>query len=154
MKKIFFAILISLLIISCTPTDNAKDIGKREMKEEVNPKSSFAPPADGKITEEQIGKYINVAKELTTEIENMSKKVEEFKKKYNLTEDDMENLDKKDEKIRKEFESIKSNWENIEQSIYKKYNISQDEFEWIAAALTDSVNSEIQKRVEKELSVK
>jgi len=154
MKKIVFVILITLLIISCTPTDNAKDIGKREMKEEVNPKSSFVPPADNKITEEQIGKYINVAKELTMEIEKMSKNVEEFKKKYNLTDNDMENLDKKGDKIKKEFESIKNSWDNIEQGIYKKYNISQDEFEWIAAALTDSVNSEFQKRVEKELSGK
>lgn len=151
MKKILFFTMVIFLIISCTPTDNAKDIGKRVQKEEtVN--NVYTPPADGKISPEQMEKYIKVAKELTLEIEKMSQKVEEFKKKYNLSDEDMENLDKKGDKIKQEFEGIKSNWEKIESEIYKKNNITPEEFEWIAAALTDSVNREVQKKVEEALS--
>ncbi|MEO0288951.1 MAG: hypothetical protein ABIN00_04895 [candidate division WOR-3 bacterium] len=151
MKKILFFTLVIFFMASCTPTDNAKDIGKKVQKEETA-KNVYTPPADGKITPEQMEKYIKVAKELTLEIEKMSQKVDEFKKKYNLSDEDMENLDKKGDKIRQEFEGIKSNWEKIEREIYRKNNITPEEFEWIAAALTDSVNSEVQKKVEQELS--
>lgn len=151
MKKIMFFTMVIFFIVSCTPTDNAKDIGKKVQKGEISNKI-YTPPADGKINQEQMEKYIKVAKELTIEIVKMSQKVEDFKKKYNLSDDDMENVDKKGDKIKQEFESIKSNWEKIENEIYKKNNITPEEFEWIAAALTDSVNIEVQKKVEQELS--
>ncbi len=153
MKKILFVLVMILILISCAPSDAAKNIGKKTEQEE-NKEITFVPPADGKITSEQIEKYVKVAKELTAEIENMSKIMESFKSKYKLTDDDVINIDKKDAKIKKEFEEIQKKWEDIESNIYIKYNLSQEEFEWIATALTEPVNSEAQKKVEEELSKK
>lgn len=153
MKKVFFVLVMILILVSCAPSDAAKNIGKKTELEE-NKKETFIPPADGKITAEQIEKYVKVAKELTTEIENMSRIMESFKSKYNLTDDDIVNIDKKDVKIKKEFEDIQKKWEDVESNIYKKYNLSQEEFEWIATALTEPVNSEAQKKIEEELSKK
>lgn len=152
MKKfyIFVLLLMVLTLVSCTPSDSAKNVGSKSF----DAMSVFVAPADGKITEDQVTRYIAIAIDMTNELKKMSEKMRVFKEKYKITEDiELENVDKYGKDAKSELDGIRKEWDKIEPEIYKRNMMNQDEFEWVAAGLTEPANSEMQKKIESALSV-
>lgn len=150
MKNIFAVLFIAIILFTfgCTPSDSAKNLGGENGQVEA-----YTPPADGKITEEQMNRYIATANMMTKELMVTSEKMMAFKAKYGIKDEtDLENLDKFGAGAKSDFEAIMKEWEEKEANIYKSNNMSPSEFEWVAAGLTDPLNAEIQKKVEKALS--
>jgi len=150
MKNMIFVLMISALLFAfgCTPSDSAANLKEGEAMN-----AEFTPPADGKITEEQMNRYIATANEMSTELNIISEKMQTFKAKYGIKDEtDMEDLSKFGPGAKEEFESLMKDWEAKEKEIYSKNKMTPSEFEWIAAGLTDPLNTEIQKQVEKALS--
>jgi len=154
MKKVFYILAASILLVSlfgCEPSDSAKTFEKKTG--ESNEYTTFNPPADGKITIDQKDRYIGVAKDLTAAVEKQRDIIQEFNKKYNITDEtQLGDLEKKDKKAFEEWQKIGYEWTAKEMEIYRKNNLSQAEFEWVASALTDSINTTIQQEVEKALT--
>ncbi|MGE3062790.1 MAG: hypothetical protein AB7T10_04070 [bacterium] len=150
MKNMIFVLMILalLFVFGCTPSDSAKNLNEAESQVE-----QYTPPSDGKITEEQMNRYISTASMMSKELLVISEKVMAFKAKYGMKDEtDLENLDKFGPGAKSDFEAIMKEWEQKEANIYKTNNMSPSEFEWVAAGLTDPLNTEIQKKVEKALS--
>jgi len=154
MKKVFYIFVASILLISffgCEPSDSAKTFEKKTA--ESDEYSTFTPPADGKITVDQKERYIGVARDLTAAIEKQRDIIQEFNTKYNITDEtQLGDLEKKDKKAFEEWQKIGYEWTAKEMEIYRKNNLPQAEFEWVASALTDSINTVIQQEVEKALT--
>lgn len=154
MKKVFYILFASVMLFSlfgCEPSDSAKKFDKKdtEKKEYVE----FTPPADGRITAEQKDRYIAVAKDLTDAVEKQRSVIQEFNKKYNISDEaGLSALEKENPKALEEWQNIGYQWTAKEMEIYRKNKLSQSEFEWIASALTEELNSDIQKEVEKALT--
>jgi len=148
-NMVYFLMILELLFLfGCTPSDSATNLKKGESSIET-----FTPPADGKITEEQVNRYIATASEMSSELSIISEKIKALKVKYGIKDDvDMEDMSKLGPGAKEEYDAIIKNWEVKEKEIYSKNKMTPSEFEWIAAGLTEPQNTEIQKRVEKALS--
>lgn len=153
MKKalyIVFAAALLFAVFGCEPSDSAKKFEKENKEKEY---AEFIPPADGKITSEQKDRYIAVAKELTAAVEAQRSVIQEFNKKYGITDEaDLGKLEKENPMAMEEWQNIGYQWTAKEMEIYRKNSLSQSEFEWIASALTEELNTDVQKEVEKALT--
>lgn len=150
MKNIISLLMILVLfsVFGCTPSDSATNLKETEMAT-----AEYVPPADGKITEEQMTRYIATATEMSKELNLISEKMQAFKAKYGITDDaQMDDLSKVKAGAKEEFEAILKEWEQKEKDIYSKNKMTPSEFEWVAAGLTDPLNTDVQKKVEKALS--
>ncbi len=154
MKKYITILIIAfiILITGCQPSGNAErtQLGKSivEIAE-----TKFTPSANGLITEQQADKYILIAKALNEAIWAQVDIMQKFYDKYNISgKEEIVTLEK-NEKAMEEWENIIKKWEVSESNIYKKFGMSSDEFDWVAASLIDKKNTEIQQKIEKALTV-
>ncbi len=123
--------------------------------EVVIPESTYTPPADGKITQEQIEAYIRAAKLLNSRVVEQGKAIHAFAKTYNLSDDLHELQDslfiKEHPKVEEKYaELFKESQEKLDE-VYSEVDLGEDEFTWIGGALADTVNQEIRKKVEEAL---
>lgn len=155
MKRIFaiiFIIIAVMLITGCEPSENAKNIANPQENMEDVQMQAFTPPADGMITPVQADKYIQVAKDFNSAIMDQVKIMDDFYKKYSITgKEEISKLEGND-KAMEEWENIKGLWTKKEVKIYSDNNMTSEEFDWIAQALIDPKNSDIQKKIEKALT--
>ena len=109
-----------------------------------------------RISEEDKQKYIQVCILLEKAVQEHTSVLEEFKKKYGLSENMAELADsvyrEKHPEVVKAWEEIQEKWNAKEQEIYKKVGITDEEFLRIASALTDPANADIQKEIEQAIS--
>jgi hypothetical protein len=144
---VFFVLSLLLISVSCG-----------EKPDKPQEAESFTPPGDGKITEHQKEAYIKASVALTEAMGSYSKMIDEFTEKYRINRDLTQMSDtsfiKKHPKIKKAWDELSKKWEDMQNKAYKKAGISEEEFNWIGGALTDSINANVQKEVEKALTKK
>jgi len=149
--RILAGILIAagLVLVGCKTEEQPK-----QAKEES---AKFVPPQDGKITKEMAGKYITASKYLLEAIKGHEKEIDKFTSNYKLNSDLRELSDslyqKKHPEVIKAWDKLSLGWKRDEEAAYKKANISEDEFNWIGGALTDTLNKDIQKEIARRLEV-
>ncbi len=141
MKKIILLAFLFLMVNGCK---EKKTDGK------------FNPPRDGLIRKEMADRYIKISVEFDKILKLQSERMNEFKKKYKLSEN-LEELYKaefrqKNPDIVKEWEEINSTWSNAEDSIYKMCGSSEEEFTWIASALINPKNKPMQEYIQRRIS--
>jgi len=109
-----------------------------------------------RISEEDKQKYIQVCILLEKAVQEHTSVLEEFKKKYGLSENMAELADsvyrEKHPEVVKAWEEIQEEWNAKEQEIYRKVGLTGEEFLRIASALTDPANADIQKEIEQAIS--
>jgi hypothetical protein len=114
------------------------------------------PPEDRKITDPQAVKYIEAAKQSQLAIIKYQGKRKEFEAKYKLSPDQTELQDtlylSKHPEVKTEAETLQKWFDAMMDSVYVKAGISDEEFTWVGGALGDTVNREIQKKVEADLN--
>lgn len=147
---IITAIMAAILFAGCQPTADAQ---RNAMNNSTADKADkFIPPADGKISEKQADTYIKVAQDLNNAILEQVEIMQEFYDKHSISgKEEIERL-KDDRAAMDEWDDIIKIWEAKEAAVYKKHNITSEEFDWIASALIDEQNAEIQKKIEKALT--
>ncbi len=146
-KALLYALLITLIVsIGCVERQG-------KPSEEVKP---FVPPADGKITISQKDAYIKASVALKAAMDSYSSKIKEFIEKHKVNPDLTQMADSaflaENPEIKKAWDVLDTEWMKMQDEAYKNAGIIEDEFNWIGGALTDSINTDIQKEVEKALS--
>jgi len=150
--KNYLLVLFGVLLIA---TGCSKKQGNAK---KVASSSSFKAPADGKITKGMAERYVAVSKALNKAVFEQSKKIEAFRKRYKLTEDMTELLDSTYIKTHpvtvKEWKGLNKEWEKKQNDIYKSIGMAEDEFNWVAGALIDKKNADMQQYITKAFSEK
>ncbi len=146
-KAVLFTLLITLLVaFGCEQQEKPVD-------EEVKP---FVPPSDGKITETQRDAYIKASMALKTAMDSYSGKIKEFVEKHKVDPDLTQMADStylaENPDIKKAWDVLDGEWMKMQEEAYKQAEITEEEFNWIGGALTDTINADIQKQVEKALA--
>lgn len=141
-----WAYLISvLLLMGCEVTEAPRPVRKSE----------FTPPKDNRITEEMARSYVNASKYLLEAIASHEKSIEDFTNEYELSRDLSELADSAYKEthrdVVKAWDGLVKDWEKSERDAYKRANITEEEFNWIGGALTDSLNEDMQKKIAEEL---
>ena len=153
--KFLVPILIAAFILSsCERVNNSKT--KTEAKNN-NSVTKFTPPANGKITDQEIYKYIKAAKMLQEQIGINAKERNQVLKSYNVSNDNVLSdtvFMKKHPDIKKSLDSLETVWKSREKKIYVSAGLSENEFIWIASVLPDSANSSMRTIVRDSLKVK
>jgi hypothetical protein len=147
-KALLVALVIALMVsFGCvekqdTPSDD-----------EVKP---FVPPSDGKITIPQKDAYIKASIALKKAMDSYSVKIKEFVEKHKVNPDLTQLADSaflaKNPEIKAAWDVLDKEWMKMQEEAYRNAGIAEDEFNWIGGALTDSINADIQKEVEKALT--
>ncbi|HID93988.1 MAG TPA: hypothetical protein EYP60_07815 [bacterium (Candidatus Stahlbacteria)] len=136
-----FPLLLLLTILGCGSSEESK--------------KSFTPPANGKITEEMATKYVKASQALMEAIKVHTERMNKFRERYGLDSDLRELTDStyraEHPEVIRAWDKLQEKWKQEEDKAYRIAGISEDEFTWIASALTDTINSEIQKEIEKKL---
>lgn len=153
MKRVFlFLLILTVLFCFGCPEKPAEDT---EQPEEVVP---YTPPADGRITAEQQGSYIKASLALQEAMEKYSLMIKEFVEKYKLNQDLTQMSDtaflNSNPDVKKAWGELNKEWDEMQREAYKVAGISEEEFNWIGGALTDIINTAVQKKVEKALTIK
>lgn len=138
-----FPLLLLLTILGC---------GSSEQKS----KKSFVPPADGKITNEMVDRYVKASQALMEAIKVHTERMNKFRESYGFQDSDLIRFTDSTYRVEhpnviREWDKLQERWKQEEQKAYRVAGISEDEFTWIASALIDTINSEIQKDIEKRL---
>ena len=111
----------------------------------------FVPPEDGRITEKMTDAYIKSSKYLLEAIKGQEKTIEKIVQKHGLSPDLSELSDSlfvnKNKDVIRAWDEITKRWEEDEKNAYKKAGITEEEFNWIGGALTDSTNIDMQKKI-------
>lgn len=147
-KALLFALLVALVVgFGCVekPDKPPDDGGK-----------PFVPPSDGKITVTQKDSYIEASIALKAAMDAYSIKIKGFVEKHKVNPDLTEMADStflaEHPEIKKAWDVLDEEWVRMQEEAYKKAGIAEEEFNWIGGALTDSINADIQKEVEKALT--
>ncbi len=126
---------------------------KPEKPPEVKP---FTPPSDGKITITQMESYIKASKALNEAMTKYSDMIKEFVAKYKVDQDLSQMSDStfmnSNPDVKKAWEDLMAEWMKMQEEAYKNAGIVEEEFNWTGGALTDEINTDIQKQVEKALT--
>ena len=142
--NLFFLMLVMIIGFGC---------GEKPAKPETK---TFTPPADGKITMTQKDNYIKASIALQEAMTDYSSKLKDFVETYKLNPDLSQMVDssfmKDNPDVKKAWDELNKKWDGMQQDVYKSAGIVEEEFNWIGGALTDSINTDIQKEVEKALS--
>jgi len=139
-----FPLLLLLTILGCGSSEEEST-------------KSFTPPADGKITDEMASKYVKASQSLMGAIKIHTERMSKFRDRHGLQNSDLIKLTDstyriEHPKVIREWDKLQEKWKQEENKAYMVAGISEDEFTWIASALTDTVrNAEIQKDIEKKL---
>ena len=153
--KAFAVLLTALLILSSCQSNK----GNKPQSASANNDSTtkFTPPADGKITNQQIYKYIKAAKMLQNQISVNAKERADVLASYKIKNENLlsdTTFMKKHPEIKSSLDSLEKVWGKREKEIYKSSGLTEDEFIWIASVLPDSVNSNMRKIVRDSLGIK
>ena len=147
MKRIILCLLVLVSIVSFSCVE------KTEQGEQVKP---FTPPVDGKITNQQKDAYVKASIALKSAMEKYSLKIKEFSEKYEIRDDLSQLSDtvflNEHSEIKRAWGELDEEWKKMQEEAYKSGGISEIEFNWIGGALTDTINTVIQKAVEKALT--
>ena len=118
--------------------------------------TGFVPPEDRRINIDQCDRYIEAAKLSRLAIIKYQVKRKEFEQEYKLSPDHNELRDtlylKKHPEVKADAEALQKWFETLMDSVYVKADIPDDEFTWVGGALGDTINREIQKKVEARLN--
>jgi len=138
-----FPLFLFLIILGCGSSD--EEATKR-----------FTPPADGKITNEMVDKYVKASQALMEAIKIHTERMNEFREKQGLQDSDLIKLTDSTYRaehpnVIREWDRLQETWKQEEKKAYRIAAISEDEFTWVASALTDTINLEVQKEIEKKL---
>lgn len=124
--KYFLILALVGLIFSCQKKEQAE-------------KNKFTPPEDNLITKEMAKRYAKVSLALTEIAESEAVNLADFRQKYDISSS-MSELD--DSEYKKEhpevaavWDSLQENWYKRQDSVFSKYGMSEEEWDWIAGAL-------------------
>ncbi|MFA5033634.1 MAG: hypothetical protein WC614_11525 [bacterium] len=119
------------------------------------PKKEFTPPVDNKITTDKADSYVQASKFLMEAIKKQETSLQKFIKRWKLSNDLSELSDstytEKNPQVVKSWNRLQDQWRRAELSAYDKASLGEDEFNWIGGALADSINIDIQSRIQKQL---
>ncbi|HFD05104.1 MAG TPA: hypothetical protein ENJ25_03055 [Firmicutes bacterium] len=153
-KAVIILIIAIFILSSCEKVNNSNPKSANKNNGSV---TKFTPPADGKITNKQIYKYIKAAKMLQNQIAVNAQERNDILKSYKIKNDSILSdtvFMKKHPEVRKSLDSLETVWSNREKEIYSSTGLTEDEFIWIASVLPDSVNAKMRKIVQDSLKVK
>lgn len=153
-RAVVILIVAIFLLGSCEKVNNSNPKSAAKNNGSV---SKFIPPSDGKITDQQVNKYIKAAKMLQNQIVVNAKERDDVLKSYKIENDSIFSdtvFMKKHPEVRKSLDSLETVWKNREQKIYSSVELTENEFIWVASVLPDSVNSKMRKIVQDSLKVK
>lgn len=149
MYKYFRLTIYCLLLTAYCFTGCKRSEETSESAKQV--KKIFTPPEDGKISPDASDRYISTSRYLMEAIRRHEKEIDNFAQKHNVKADLGELSDstfrKKHPEVTAAWDSVTNEWNKEEKSAYTKAGISEDEFNWIGGALTDTINKEIQKDI-------
>ncbi len=146
------------LLISLVSTFLLWSCAEEEKVQPEKPKvvEEFTPPEDGKIAPAQADAYVKASLALTRALKEQEKVVREFTKKHELKEDLSQLADsgfmKDHPEVTRDWNELTKKWSEREREAYKVAKISEEEFNWIGGALTDTLNKEIQREIAQKLS--
>ncbi|MDD5530200.1 MAG: hypothetical protein PHX21_09250 [bacterium] len=119
------------------------------------PKKEFTPPVDNKITQDKADSYVQASKFLMEAIKKQETSLQKFIKRWKLSNDLSELSDstycEKNPEVTKSWTRLQDQWRRAELSAYTKAGLGEDEFNWIGGALADTINIDIQSRIQKQL---
>jgi hypothetical protein len=147
MRNLAFLFILCALVmaVGCKKEGQVEPAGTR-----------FEPPVDRRITGDQATRYIEAAKLSQLAIFEYQDKRKAFEEKFEISPDQAELQDSlylsEHPEVRQEHVDLQKWFQGEMDSVYTKAKISDEEFTWVGGALGDTVNREIQKRVETELN--
>jgi hypothetical protein len=150
MRNLAFLFILCALVMAV----GCKKEGQEGQVEPVG--ARFEPPPDRRITSDQATRYIEAAKLSQLAIFEYQDKRKAFEEKFEISPDQTELQDSlylsEHPEVRQEHVDLQKWFQGEMDSVYTKAKISDEEFTWVGGALGDTVNREIQKRVETELN--
>ena len=151
MRSLSFLLLLVLLVSILGCPQNG------EQPDQVQPPTTkFVPPEDRRIQLGQADRYIEAAKQSQLVILEFQKKRRAFEEKHSLSPDQSELEDtlflKEHPQVKEEAIDLQNWFQAQMDSVYLRAKISDEEFTWVGGALGDTVNREIQQKVEKDLN--
>ncbi len=150
MRNLAFLFILCALVVAV----GCKKEGQEGQVEP--PGTRFEPPEDRRITSDQATRYIEAAKLSQLAIFEYQDRRKAFEAKHKLSPDQAELQDTlylgKHPEVKQEHADLQKWFQGEMDSVYTKAKISDEEFTWVGGALGDTVNREIQKRVENELN--
>ncbi len=155
LKILTIVMIVLITMISCQNTgEKLKKPTGAEQK--LTNENMYISPADGIIADKQLYTYIKIAKELQIQINESAIERNNLLKKFNIKKEDQLTdtlFMKKHKKFQEALNNLEKVWRDRENKIYNDLNITEDEFVWIASALTDSINADKRKIVRDSLKI-
>jgi len=151
MKKAYLLFFVFTLFLGfgCQEKPGANTGKQNEVKQ-------FTPPVDGKIMESQKQAYIKASFALKKAMDKYSEDIKGFIDKNKVNPDLSQMSDttflKAHPEIQKAWKELNLKWNDMQKEAYKTAGIAEEEFNWIGGALTDTINADVQKDVEKALT--
>ncbi len=142
---------LALTLISCQEKGE-EDATPAELE---TTETTYTPPSDGRISQEQADLYIKSALLLNETVSEQEKAIHEYAKVNKLSDDLHELQDsvfiRKNPKVKEQYEQLFLDSQKKLDLVYDKVGLSEDEFTWIGGALADTVNEGIRQKVEEAL---
>jgi len=152
LKILTIVMIVLITMISCKNTGEKPAGAEQKLTNE----NRYIPPADGIIADNQLYTYIKVAQKLQIQINENAIERNNLLKKFNVQKED-QLIDtlfmKKHKKLQEALINLEEVWKKRENKMYNELNITEDEFVWIASALTDSINADKRKIVRDSLKI-
>jgi len=117
--------------------------------------TKFTPPPDGKVTKELADKYIKAAKALELAIARHQVYIREFMRRFKI--DSLSQLQdttfiREHPQVMDAWQRLQRRWKEAEQDAYRSAGLTEDAFNWIGMALTDTINADIREYVQQALT--
>ncbi len=117
--------------------------------------TKFTPPPDGKVTKELADKYIKAAKALELAIARHQVYIREFMRRFKI--DSLSQLQdttfiREHPQVMDAWQRLQRRWKEAEQDAYRSAGLTEDAFNWIGMALTDTINADIREYVQRALT--
>ncbi|RKX71681.1 hypothetical protein DRP43_02280 [candidate division TA06 bacterium] len=155
LKILTIVMIVLITMISCKNTGE-KSEKPAGAEQKLTNENRYIPPADGIIADNQLYTYIKVAQKLQIQINENAIERNNLLKKFNVQKED-QLIDtlfmKKHKKLQEALINLEEVWKKRENKMYNELNITEDEFVWIASALTDSINADKRKIVRDSLKI-
>ncbi|MCD6082299.1 hypothetical protein J7J56_05365 [candidate division WOR-3 bacterium] len=117
--------------------------------------TKFTPPPDGKVTKELADKYIKAAKALELAIARHQTYIRDFMRRFKI--DSLSQLQdtafiREHPEVMDAWQRLQRRWKEAEQDAYRRAGLTEDAFNWIGMALTDTINADIREYVQRALA--
>lgn len=148
-RYLLIPLLATLLLLGCAEEEKVQPETPEGVQE-------FTPPADGKITPGQAEAYVKASLALTRALKKQEKVVRAFTEKHKLKDDLSELGDSAfmndHPRVASDWDELTRKWGELEKEAYKEAGITEEEFNWVGGALTDTLNRDVQKEIAAKLT--